>query len=260
VILVDDQSGSKDLFPYIQQLTADCLLTRLSPPFGDVAWAGNGPDGAVQVGVEYKKIDDILACIGDGRFRGQAVGMVDTYDRRYLLVEGRIRVDRNNGNLQKLRGDRWCDVVKNGRLFTSRDLEHWLTTVEQQAIFWMKQTYDEYESARWLVNKYGWWQKNWEDHDGLKQFHVPPPPAARFRKPGVKERVAKELVDIGWDRSLPVADHFGSIRAMANASAEEWAAIKVGEDKNGHTLTIGKNRARKIVAEITSGDPEEWRK
>lgn len=257
-MLVDDQSGSKDLYPYIRRLTPDCLLTRVFPPYGDIVWYGNGPDEVtLSVAVEYKKIDDVLDCIIDGRFAGHQVeGLVNHYQRRYLLVEGRLRTDRKTGILQKMKGDEWVDIVRGGRGFMYRDLEHWYTTMEEQAGFHVAKTYDEYESARWVAAKHSWWvNKGWADHDALKQFHVPPPPVATFTKPNVIRRIAKEICDIGWDRSIPVTAYFKTVREMINANAQTWAAIVVGEDKNGHKLTIGKNRAAKIVDEL-SKEPE----
>jgi ERCC4-type nuclease len=252
VILLDSRAGSSDLAPYLRAVSAEFILTSLE--FGDMAWTGEWKEGAtVDIGVEYKKIHDLLACIGDGRFAGhQLPGLIQSYDRIYLVIEGRVRADRNTGILQTLRRDRWYDIVKGGRGFTFRDLEHWYTSMEEFAQVRVVKTYDEYESARWIAAKHTWWTaKGYDEHKSLKQFHVPPPPTATFSKPGVVRRVAKEIVDIGWDRSIPVAAAFRSIRRMANASAEDWAAIKVGEDRNGHKITIGKNRAAKIVEEIT---------
>lgn len=248
MILVDDQAGSKDLHPYIKKLTPDVIMTRMDPPYGDVAWTGNGPNNrAITVGVEYKTIDDLLTCIGDGRFVAhQLPGLLETYDRTYLVVEGRLRPDRNTGILQKLRGERWCDIAKGGRYFTYADLEHWYNSIEEQAQVRVVKTYDEWETARWVVARHSWYQKEWEAHAALKQFHVPPPPGALFIKPSFLRRVAKEFPEIGWDRSQPVAAYFGNVFRMVTAAAEEWAKIVVGEDKNGHQLTIGRNRAQKI--------------
>jgi ERCC4-type nuclease len=255
LILLDGRAGSADLAPYLRAVSAEFTVTSLE--FGDAAWVGEG-EGArtTSVGVEYKKIHDLLACIGDGRFAGhQLPGLTQNYDRIYLLIEGRIRADRNTGILQSLRRDRWVEIVKGGRGFMYRDLEHWYTSMEEFAQVRIVKTYDEYESARWIAAKHTWWTaKGYDEHKSLKQFHVPPPPTATFHKPNVVRRVAKEIVDIGWDRSIPVAARFKSIRKMANASAEDWAAIQVGEDRNGHKITVGKNRAVKIVEEIT----REW--
>lgn len=259
MILVDDQSGSKDLFPYIKSINPATILTRLDPPFGDIAWIGEAEGGgSTRVGVEYKKINDVLDCMIDGRFAGhQLPGLVNTYQRVYLLVEfGYTRWDRVGGGLQRWQPDGkgkgwWRDVLRGGRSFTYRDLEHWFTTMEEFAQLRIVKTPDEYESARWVTSKYSWWTgKGWDEHDSIKQFHVPRPPVAAFAKPGIVRRVVKELHDVGWERSGPIAEHFGSVIRAATASADEWAGIVVGEDKNGVKYTVGRNRAIKIVNQI----------
>lgn len=260
MILVDDQSGSKDLFPFIKSINPSTILTRLDPPFGDIAWIGEGPDGsALNVGVEYKQLADVMDCMIDGRFAGhQLPGLLDTYRRIYLLVEIRrnYRWDRRTGVLQKFRPDgrgkgSWYDVMRGGFGFTFRDLEHWFGTIEEFAQVRVVKTGDEYESARWVTSKYSWWTgKGYDEHSAMKVFHVPPPPVAAFTKPGIVRRVAKEFNDVGWERSGPIAAHFGTVHRMINAPAEEWASIVVGTNKIGVTHTVGKNRAAKIVNEI----------
>ncbi len=243
MILVDDQAGSSALFPYIVRLTPNVLLTRIEPPFGDMTWMGNGPDGQLRVGVEYKQIDDILQCMLDGRFVAhQLVGMLEHYDRRYLLVEGRIRCDRNTGVMQKQRGNEWRDIQRGGRGFTYRDLNHFYTTIEEQTQTRVVETFDEYASARWLFTKYSWWtNKEWDEHSSLKQFHVPPPPTAALVKPSVVRRVAKELGGLGWERSGAAAAYFKSVRALVNADAKAWLKVD----------GVGKVIANRIVAEVT---------
>lgn len=246
MILVDDQSGSKDLFPYIKSMTAEVTLTRIDPPFGDMVWWGNGPDEKpLSVAVEYKKIRELLDSQINGRFVGhQLIGLVNNYDRRFLLVEGRIRTDRNTGVLQELRGDRWRDIERRGRGFTYRELEHWYTTIEEQTQTRVVKTYDEYESARWLAVKHSWYtNKGWDEHDALKQFHVPQPPTALITKPGIVRRVAKELEGVGWDKSIAVAEKFKTVREMINANEQTWREIK----------GIGKGIARSIILEVTGG-------
>lgn len=244
IILVDNQAGSKDLFPRIRALTSDVVLTRIEPAFGDVAWDGRGPDDTtIRVGIEYKTIDDVLDCVSSGRFGGhQAIGMTQCYDRRFLLVEGYTRVDRSTGILQKWNWSdkKWRNIVKAGREFLYRDLLHWTTTFEEQAQFRVIYTTDDHESARWVFAKYTWYAQDWDDHTALKQFYVPPPPNVILYEPTFMCRVAKELYKIGWTKALEVEKAFKSVREMINANEQAWLKIP----------GIGKLIASQIVAEI----------
>lgn len=243
MMLCDDQSGSVDLYPYLKAIMpGNVALTRIDPPFGDMAWYGNGPNGELRIGVEYKKIDELLTSMLDGRVVKQIRGMLVHYDRRYLLIEGRIRCDRNTGIMQKQSGDRWRDIDRGGKGYTYNELEHWYTTIEEHTQTRVKQTFDQHESARWLKMKHSWWtNKKWDDHDAMNQFHVPPPPTALFENPNVVRRVAKELGAIGWDRSIAVANRFKSVREMVNANEQTWREID----------GIGKTIAKRIVNELS---------
>lgn len=246
MMLCDDQSGSKDIFPYIKAIMpGNVLLTRIDPPFGDMVWDGRGPDDKpLRVAVEYKKIDELLQSMVDGRVAKQLRGMLLNYDRRYLLVEGRIRCDRNTGIIQKQSGDYWRDLIRSGRGITYNELEHWYTSIEELTQTRVKQTFDPYESARWLKMKHSWWtNKGWDEHDAMNQFHVPPPPTASFENPGLIRRVAKELPDIGWEKSIAAEAKFMSVREMINANEQTWLTID----------GIGKTIARRIIHQITGG-------
>ena len=73
MILIDPREGSKDLLPLMP-----LGLAHLSAlPYTDACWNGLGPGGAaVIVGVERKRVGDMLACLKDGRFVGhQLPGM-----------------------------------------------------------------------------------------------------------------------------------------------------------------------------------------
>ncbi len=245
MLLVDDQSGSKDLFPFIERLTPEAIMTRIEPPYGDMVWVGNGPeDLPLRVAVEYKQLPELLDSMVSGRFGGHQVeGLVNHYDRRYLLVEmGRHRLDRNTGNLMIQSGRDWYPVKRNGRVVTSADLEHAFTTYEEQAQFRVKLTDGRHESARWVYDKYTWYtRKGWDDHKALQQFHVPPPPTMQFIRPNIMRRIAKELFKLGWDKSAAAATHFRTVREMINADEKRWMEID----------GIGKVIAHEIVREVS---------
>src|SRR5229473_7700773 len=86
MLLVDDRIGSVELIPYIKRNHIQAEKIRLE--YGDVCMEGNGPKGKISIGVERKRLHDILACIDDGRYNQQRVGMREMYDVSFLLVEG----------------------------------------------------------------------------------------------------------------------------------------------------------------------------
>lgn len=104
MILVDTRAGSKEL---IEPLEARGLpVDPVTLEFGDVAFEGRGEHGkAVFVGIEYKKLSELVQAMNDGRFAGhQLPGMVQTYDYRYLLVEGELLINPLDGRLARRAG------------------------------------------------------------------------------------------------------------------------------------------------------------
>lgn len=248
MILVDDQSGSNALYPYIAKITNEVIMTRIDPPFGDIVWAAEGPDNQIlNIAVEYKRLSDVLDCMVSGRFTGhQLPGLIANYQRVHLLIEmGRTRIDRDTGVMQQLKDDgRWWTVTRKGQGFTSRELHHWIQTLEEHAGIRVHSTYDKSESARWVVNRHSWWTyKGWDEHTSLKQFHVQTPQFAQIVKPGIVRRVAKELSGLGWERSEAAAKKFKSVREMINANEKTWREVE----------GVGPTIASRIVKEVTEG-------
>lgn len=230
MILVDDQAGSKDLYPYVARLTPDTLLTRIDPPYGDLVWDGNGPGGLCRVAVEYKMMAELLTSIDDGRFVGHQVGgLIEYYDRRYLLINiSGYRFDRESGVLMRRAGrDVWHPVMKGRYPVTHTSVEHWITTIEEQAQFRVKVVDSANLAARWVVDKHSWWTgKEWSQHGALCKFHTPPPPTIMvFGKPTLVRRVAKEFYKIEWKKAEACEQVWPTVIDMVNADLRDWEAV-----------------------------------
>lgn len=231
MISVDNRAGSEKLFPLLKGLGVEVELTRLS--FGDVAWLGHGQDGLpVNVGVECKSLDDILACIIGGRYAGhQLPGMLKCYDHLYLLIEGEWRCRAADGVLEQRKQGRgggwyWAESGGGQRQWMWRDVESWLMSIAILASVRIVKANTYEDVARWLKVAYGWYQK--EDHKsvgvlyGGKKLFVD---KALLIKPSLVRMVAKELPGIRDIRSEAVAARFSSVESMVNASEQEWASI-----------------------------------
>lgn len=198
-------------------------------PYGDVAFDGNGPDGRpISIGIEYKTVSDVLACICDGRFAGhQLPGLVQHYEVPILLMEGGTRPDMTSGLLQIQHRKGFWFVPKAGvRQFMYRDLQHWLFTVVFKAGVRLLRTSTLDETAAQIVSLYTWWTaKEWEEHRSHLAMVDQMRDSALIFKPGLVRRMAKELPGVGWDRSAKVAAKFPTVIDMALADATDWASI-----------------------------------
>ena len=237
MILLDRRIGSSDLYQPLRAFGLPVELTTLD--VGDVAWIGRGlEDAPVPVGVEIKRIGDLLSSILSGRLSGhQLPQMVKQYVHTYLLIEGRYRVGEE-GIIEMRNGSVWMPHQGTARHpFTYRELEAFLTTLEIRAGVHLRRTVDRPETAALVHALYRWWtSKPLEDHGSHLAMHSAMRDSNLIYKPTLKRRVAAELPGVGVERSGAVADHFPSVKAMVEAEVKEWETIP----------GIGKTLARKI--------------
>lgn len=215
MILVDDRIGSVH---YASQLKPS-QIERLE--FGDICFeAANGQ----LIGIEVKKIEDAVGSLLSGRLADHQIpGMLSMYNVSYLIVEGYYRCDPVSGLIQGWKGNSWRDIHSRRQSLTWESLDNWLTSIETLANIRVRRTVSEKETVRTIQSLYNWWGHG--DHRSLKVFNTASE-AAGMERPNLLRRVAKELPGIGWERSIAVANYFGTIWNMANASEGEWTSIE----------------------------------
>lgn len=223
MILVDDRIGSADLVGHLRHWSVPCAMERLT--FGDACFVGNGPNGPVSVGIEIKRIHDALTCMGDGRFAGhQLPGLVATYDRVWLVLEGLYRPDFTTG-LLLADGQRRREITQGSRRFMYKDLCNWLTSMEIMAGLRVRRTGDRVETARVIADLFSWWSKQWGDHKSHVALHQNTPVAVFF-KPTLARMVAAQLPGVGFTKSREVAARFHTVESMMEATLKEWTQVE----------------------------------
>jgi ERCC4-type nuclease len=242
-LLVDQREGSRQ---YAKLLGVDAQLCLLD--YGDVALAGNGPNGDVLVGIELKKINDVVACIGDGRYTShQLPGMLQSYDYSYLIVEGVVRASADgllqigysyprkdsDGNKIKIGlwdgknyGGWWSDVSAGRQRFTYRQFVNWLESISNLAGVRVLRSTCEAETVALIQSVQSWWQKDYGEHRSLQTFNESRPDAALLTKPSLRRRVAAELPGVHWVRSGALAGTFPTTFDLVNASVEQLMSVE----------------------------------
>jgi ERCC4-type nuclease len=237
-VKVDNRAGSERLIPYLRDLGVSVEPGIL--PAGDVEILGNGPDGPLLIGCEHKVIEDVVACMRDGRFAEQARAMADYYNVRWLCVEGELAVG-SGGLLSVRRGSKWFELPGKVRY---QELASWLLTMVQCGGTLLQRTKDKPESALWLRSLELWWTaKEWEDHRAHQDWYTPPGIGNPFKPQRLVVRAAALLPGIGVGRAEKVGDHFGTMKKMCCNSQEEWVKIP----------GVGKVIAAKVVKAIEEG-------
>jgi ERCC4-type nuclease len=188
---------------------------------GDIEIIGHGPDDRpILVGVEYKLVGEVLACVRDGRFAGQLRAMRGRYEVRWLLVEGQW-APGSRGELL---------VVERGRFreargqYTYAEVASWLLTMAQAggALLW--RTQDRAESVSWLCALHSWWvERDWASHRSHLAIHTPP--LFSFVPPTPVEEVAMRIPGLGPEKAKNAGKVFASPLDLCGASEERWLLV-----------------------------------
>ena len=227
MLYLDNRVGSGDLTTYFSVWKIPHQLCRLE--YADVAFTGHGPNGMdMAIGIEIKKVRDVLNCISDGRFAGhQLPGLVESYARTWLVIEGAYTVDYSTGLLVHRRGRHLQPVVCGTRQFMYRDLSNWITTIETKTPVRVRRTGSRVETAAFCRDLHSWWtNKTWDEHRAHLAFDEPLPDRGLLHRPNLVRRVGKELAGVGWTKSGAVARRFRSVEEMVYAEEKEWAEVE----------------------------------
>lgn len=231
MIRIDDRIGSRDLVDYMPP--AITHIERL--PYGDAEFT---TEGGLLIGFEVKTLNDLLNCIGTGRFSGhQLPGLTCRYNMAYLIVEGSFRSDENGVLVTPRRGG-LVPVGLAGRRFMWADLEKWITTIEVETGIKVRRALSRREVAAMIYAKWQWWGKN--SHHAHQVFDESVSGPMSMREPSTLRYVASRLPGIGWVKSAAVERAFRSVREMVNAPVARWMEID----------GVGKTLAARIDAEL----------
>lgn len=218
---------------------------------GDFAFYGQGPAGLIRVGIERKRIGELVGEASRRRFVGrQLPRMVKRYDYCFLIVEGLTRLDSRDGILQEGKD---VHSRKTGRDMTiwydagwGRDASTYeryvkeLLTVRLRAAMHILPTSTASETAYVLHALYRWWQKDWTQHRSHLAVEQAEPDAVLLDERTFRRQTFAQWPGIGWTRSAKVSKYFTSVTAAACATEDEWMqALGIRQ---------GRRIARRLVA------------
>lgn len=227
MIYVDNRVGSVELLPILQshRTKPDCQLTRLLA--GDLCFSGDGRMGSCMIGVERKRIKDMLNSIRTGRFSGEQLPkLIDRYEYCYLIVEGLWRSNWDTGELEERWGNGWTPVrlSKNGNTFVALELQSFLNTIATRTGVIILHSANDRDTVDQVVGLQRYYSKQWDKHHGHVVLHTPPQHVL-LGKAGTVRRVAAALDGVGWEKSGTVASNFRSVEAMVNAGVKDWIKL-----------------------------------
>ena len=163
-LFIDDRAGSRDLMR-LEPVRSTGELCRLDS--GDAMVIGNGPDGAILVGVEVKSVWDLVGSADTGRLQAtQIPAMLRTYGVSWLLWFGQYRVS-SSGKVELRRGKLWKPLRVGSRDVPYGYIEGVLFDLAVLGIH-TRHVFDVAEAAVWLGSLHRWWGKPWDKHRGMR--------------------------------------------------------------------------------------------
>jgi ERCC4-type nuclease len=247
VIFVDDRAGSEQYAALLSKCGVPTELTRLD--FGDLFFVGRGEQGApVDVGIEVKKLSDLIASIRSERLQGHQLpgmraaqeGSKPLYDFAYLLIEGEMNYDAQGVLLRRAGrvGNRFQPIGGNmtvGELFKRLNSMHLMAGLNWA---WFQH---ERECVKYVESLYRTWtDKDLDQHKSHLGLYQPAP---MLRKdPSMVERMAAQLPGVGWGKAQAIAKRFKTPYEMIQAPEAAWMKIP----------GIGKEIAQKAMQALRS--------
>jgi len=250
-LLVDDRAGSNTLIDALEKMGLPVETTRLD--FGDVAFVGRGEGGAqVLIGLEHKKIPDLIQSLNDARLTGhQMPGMITAYDRSWLVIEGDWKHDAE-GRVTMFRKKGTRRPVKGAP--PAFELEKRLLTLEVRGGLKVRMCPDRRDTLRFIYALYRFWtDKDLDQHKSHIAIHAPDldrnilVPASDFRRiiaqiPAIGFRTSKTIEEAVWDDEKGEGS-FRRLMLMPEATLAELVTL----DDHGKARRIGKARAKTIM-------------
>lgn len=261
MILVDPRAGSRELVAPLRAAGLPVEESHLD--FGDVCWVGRGAGGAdVFCGLEHKKLPDLVASLNTDRLAGhQLTGMLQMYDRAYLVVEGEWDADKSGRVVVQRAGLRAKPTPLKGAP-PAMVLEQRVLTLAIRGGLWPRWTRHQRETVRYIGALYRWWSDHaLDEHKSHLAMHAPDLDRSLLT-PASDERYAiGGFPHVGYKLSAAAEQQFGSVWRAVNASEAEWAELTT-HDTKGKARRLGPARAKKIFdalrrvsnARTSSGD------
>ncbi len=243
MILVDSRAGSHDLVKPLLAMGLPVEETHLE--FGDLCFIGRGEKGApLLIGIEHKRLSDLVQSL-NGRLPGhQLPGMVQTYDRSWLIVErnwhrdtrGRVTVFKGHGR-QRVKGAPPAMVLLMRLLVMNLrgGIGIWPSPNRRHSLDFIAALYRT------------WTDKDLDEHKSHLAIYAPDLDRGLCVPVSVFRQIVAQIPGVGLRTSTAVEARFGgSFRRMMLAPIAEWAEIATIDDR-GKTKRIGLLRAKTIM-------------
>lgn len=247
MILVDKREGSRQLIDPLSHAGLEVSETIL--PYGDLTFTGLGEGGVpVQIGIEFKTINEIVGSTREGRFTGVQLpgltGEEKVYDYAWLLVEGRWAHNRHGRVIVPKRRRGRAETWEALHGISAAELESRINTYHFNGGCDVRFSNDRRDTVRFIAAQYRWWtDKSLDHHVSHLQIHRP----QSFRRLSKFREAVMSWPGVGYKVSKAAEEAFhGSLVEAATANMDQWATLTTIDDK-GNQRRFGMKAAEAVV-------------
>lgn len=240
MLKIDPREGSNKLAKEF----VDGEFEFVTLEFGDIAFSGKGPDGPINIGIEYKQVSDMVQCIKSGRFSGhQMPGMLQAYDICALIVEGNSQPDWGSLPLQLTIPWGKGNGARFGLYYASFDNYLTQVTVFGAGIgvpFIVKKSMNKAESAQMVRDMKALYSKPWDEHVSMRQpnrtklLRLTTAVDLLEAKPGetdypesVLRKSIAQIHRMSWEKAGQLAALFGNMESLMATGQKDLEALDI---------------------------------
>lgn len=192
---------------------------------GDFMFTGQGPDGEVLVGIERKRMRDMVNSVCAGRLSGEQLPKLLRYDFPYIIFESRWKTDWVTGQLMHKWGREWEPVFSGTwQVMPGLRMSSFLNDIRDKTPVQILYTENEHQTVEVVVALAYSWSKSWESRHHQVDIHRP----ARFvelTKASTIRRILHALDGVGWEKSLAAESVFSTAEDLVRATVKDLCTI-----------------------------------
>ncbi len=216
----EDETSGTDMLALVRSHRDNPPAVSKHLSTGDFCFAGTGPDGDCLIGVERKRIKDMLSSLRTGRLAEQLVEMVKYYEYSFLILEGTFRTNWHSGLLEDRFGRDYSPVYVGKSIFLGLELESALSSIMATTPVRYIRTRSERETVEWVVSLNHAFSKPWDQQLAKVTAIHQPEQYATVGKASTIRRVTNALSGLGWERSGTLEQNFNSVWDMMSVNPE----------------------------------------
>lgn len=245
MILADAAVGSHELIGRINKRGVKCEKENL--PFGDFMFEGNTDIGTSMIGIERKKVPDMMDCIDSARYAGhQQIGMSKWFRFRFLIIEGIWKANHEDLTLMLMSGKEYRPFLHGRYRVRYSKLFRYLMSAQLTGGAYVIYSPSDTQTVINICEIYHFFQKKWADHTAMQAIYVPP--IASFTTPTLLLEFLSRLDGLGTKLAPIAAKHFS--RAGGTQSEMIIRVCKADEVDWLRVEGLGPKVAAKLVKQL----------